>query len=176
MMKINNRLFFCLARAITVSIFSLYSVMSYAVPARGSTTKVNVNGTLVSSPDCVINNNASVRVDFGDDVFIKLIDGISYKKKRITYDLKCSLLKNNISVSIRGQNEASFGRGLIATSIPGLGIQLYHSNKTIASGEKVNFIYGQGIPELYAVLAVKDPDSMKTSTFNAMASMVIDYQ
>lgn len=176
MMTLNKYWFFRRSRWIAASIFLIYPMLNHAAPARNSVTNLSIVGTVINLPRCVINEGNNVKVDFGDDVYIKLIDGVTYKKRPIDYTMSClDLDHTNLKVTIRGQREAGFGRGLIGTSVSGLGIQLYHDNKAIASGEGINFRFGSQ-PKLYAVPVVNDPDEIQARAFNAMASMVIDYQ
>ena len=51
--------------------------------------KVNFTGNLVAAPDCVLNTDKDISVDFAEVVGTK-VDGKAYKKMPIPYTVSCS--------------------------------------------------------------------------------------
>ncbi len=92
---------------------------------QGDTTQITVSGTLVDAPVCTINGNNQIDVDFGDDVVINRIDGVSYKNTPIRFDLVCtSLAKQGLLVTFDG-TPSPFNSQYIDTSVDGLGIRIF---------------------------------------------------
>ncbi|MBN6032026.1 fimbrial protein [Pantoea ananatis] len=143
----------------------------------GDMTTLTVRGILVETPECVVNNQEPIDVDFGEDVVISRINGIDYKKTRIIYSLLCtSLAKQGLKVTISGE-PAAFNASLLATSKPALGIQLMHEDATLTPGNSVAFNYHDGtLPELWAVLVVQSNALPTAGTFTGNGTMVFEYQ
>jgi len=150
------------------------SVSSHA--ADGGTTTLNISGNIVE-PDCVINNNQQIVVNF-DEVMTTRIDGINYERL-IDYSLECSnLIRQTLKVSLKG-NAALFNATLFTTDITGLGIRVYDAGKRVIapnSGE-LNFTYvANSPPPLYAVPVAQANASLPNGAFNGSATMVFSYQ
>lgn len=150
--------------------------------AEGDTTTVTVSGVLVEAPECTVNGNNRIDVDFGEDVFIREIDGSSYKKTQLAYALSCTSLKDTkLKLAITGR-PAAFGSGLLGTDKAGLGIRIYNDNTVIPAGDGVaryvNFTWngpGSG-PALYAVPVAENIATLKPGAFNGSGTLVITYQ
>lgn len=158
----------------------LVPLMASSVQAEvinGDTTTLSISGILVDTPDCVVNNQNPIEVDFGEDVVISRIDGLNYKKTRILYSLLCtSLAKQGLKVTITGE-PAAFNAGLLATSKPALGIQLLDESTPLTPGNSVAFNYNNGVtPELWAVLAVQNNTLPTAGSFDGSGTMVFEYQ
>lgn len=159
------------------------ALLVYAAPARAvtenDTTKVTVSGTLIGAPECTVNGNNLVDVDFGDSIVTHFIDGETYMKKELIYSLSCTGLNSTrMKITVRG-TEAEFGTGLIKTSIAGLGIQLMNGTTKIKAGEYINFTHDgttSALPKLSAVLVAKDAQALKASAFTGAGTMVLGYQ
>jgi type 1 fimbria pilin len=146
-----------------------------AALAENTTTTVYITGTLVDAPECTVNGNDQVDVNFGDDMITYQVDGTNYKE-RIVYDLECSssLSKNGLTLTLNGTT-ASFGSGLLKTSNNGLGIRLLNDTSTITPGQAIKFNYGNQ-PVLYAVPVAQNASTLSTGYFSGTATMVIAYQ
>lgn len=145
----------------------------------GATTTINVSGSLVDAPECTVNGNNQIRVDFGNDVVIGRIDGTSYKKTALAYSLVCtSPLKSAMKVTINTTTPATWGTGLIQTTKTGLGLRLYNGENILPTGTAVNFTYSVGgaLPALYAVPIAQSGATLTQGTFVATGTMVIAYQ
>lgn len=148
------------------------------LPARavqeGDTTTVYVTGTLVDAPQCTVNGNDKIDVDFGDDMITRLVDGVNYKTPLI-YALSCtSLAQQGLTLTING-SAASFGTGLLKTDKAGLGIRLYNGSTALIPGTPVTFTYGSP-PTLYAVPVAQDNTTLTAGAFSGTGTMVFAYQ
>lgn len=145
----------------------------------GDHTMITVTGSISSAPECRVNNNDRIDVDFGDDIEISLIDGVTYKKTQLIYDLKCHDLSSEaLTMRITGE-DASFGSGLIGTDKTALGIRLLNGNTSVDNGESITFTYdgaGTDNPDLWAVLVADREGTLTSGLFNSRAILVIDYQ
>ena len=70
----------------------------YSLASDGGTTTLTITGNIVE-PDCVINNNQQIVVDFGE-VLTTRIDGSNYETP-IVYTLSCAnLIRNTLKFSV----------------------------------------------------------------------------
>lgn len=140
----------------------------------GDTTTMNISGTLVDAPECTVNGDDQINVDFGDDVLISRINSGSYKKK-LEYTVSCGdLAKYGLTMTISGTG-AGFGSGLLSAGRDGLGIQLYHGTQPVSAGELMSFGFPHW-PVLYAELVKNDSATLDAGSFSSTATMVITYQ
>lgn len=157
---------------IALNLFILVPV-SYA-SSPGDTTYINITGTLVDTPECVVNGNDIVDIDFGNDVLISRINSGNYKKQ-IAYSAICgAVAQNGLTITIRGK-DAGFGSGLLGAGKEGLGIRLYEDTNIVSAGEEIQFDY-PNFPNLYAELVKDDKSTMSTGEFLGSATMVIGFQ
>lgn len=148
--------------------------------SEGDTTTINVSGVLLDTPDCTVNGNNSIDVDFGDDVVISRIDGLTYKKTQLIYSLVCtSLAKQGLTVTVKG-TPASFNSQLIATDKEGLGIQmLLYGAIPIGPGTAMNFDYSDtnsNAVNLWAVLSAQSGATLTATDFSGAGTLVFGYQ
>ena len=140
----------------------------------GADTTINFSGTLISAPQCTVNSNNKIDVDFGDDMITRQVDGIRYKTQLI-YALSCaSLAQQGLTLTING-SAAAFGSGLIKTDKPRLGIRLYNGSNILMPGTPVTFTYGSP-PTLYAVPVAQDNTTLTAGAFSGTGTMVFAYQ
>lgn len=152
--------------------------VSPARAAEGDTTTVTVTGVLVAAPECTVNGNNQIDVDFGDDVLIGRIDGSTYKKTALVYSMLCDdPVSTSMKLSVNAAADAGFGTGLIGVGKEGLGIRLFNGTSPINAGDAVNFTYdGSSLPSLYAVPVAENISTLSAGGFSGSATMVIDYQ
>jgi type 1 fimbria pilin len=151
---------------------ALFSVLLTSVPV--SAMPVNIRGTVILPPPCTINNNQTIRVDFGDEVMTTRIDGVNYKQT-IAYSLNCEIQKSNaLKMSIQG-NTAGFGTGLLRTNKSDLGIALYYETQRLNINTWFNYTYPNQ-PVLYAVPVKRSGATLTGGEFTASATLLIDYQ
>lgn len=135
---------------------------------------VNIRGVVVLPPPCTINNDQTIRVDFGDEVMTTRIDGVNYKET-VVYSLSCDIQKSNsLKMSIQGYG-ANFNSNLLRTSKGDLGIALYHGTQPLNVNAWFNYIH-PAKPELYAVLVKRGGAVLTGGQFTAAATLLIDYQ
>lgn len=140
-----------------------------------SKVTVNISGTVLGSPPCVINNDRLISVFFGD-VQTADIDG-RYKNITIPYSLDCSrAVTNQVRMQVKG-NGTWFLPGLLA--VPGnteLGISIKKDGAALAMNTWANFD-GSKQPVLQAVLIKRAQNSeIKNGTFSASATLLVEYQ
>ncbi len=140
--------------------------------------QVNFNGTLVvTPPECTVNGGTTADVNF-EDVHETLIDGVNYKKTRIDYTLNCpAVYSNALKMTVNWSPITLNGQNVIRTNRTNLGIAIYRDTTRLSNGSVVNFTYGSGQPELYAV-PVKPSGSVLTDggNFNGTLTFVVDYR
>lgn len=135
---------------------------------------INFSGTLINAPNCTVNGNNSVDVNFGDNIVTRQVDGNNYKT-RIHYDLVCtSMASKGLRVAISG-NPAAFGIGLLSAGKNGLAIQLWNGVVKVANAEQLPFTYPD-TPELWATPVALDNTTLTAGTFSSTASLVLSYQ
>lgn len=160
--------------ALALSAMALGVMQPAQAVEEGDTTNVYVTGTLVETPDCTINNDKPVVVNFGDEMITRLVDGERYRTN-IEYSITCkNLAKNALALAISGST-ADFGTGLLRTDKEGLGLRLYHGTKIISPNYTAIFNYGV-TPTFSAVPVAQDNTTLTAGTFTATATMVIAYQ
>nr|WP_162626009.1 fimbrial protein [Klebsiella grimontii] len=142
----------------------------------GGTTTLNISGN-ITEPDCVINNNQQIVVDFGE-VLTTRIDGVNYETP-VSYTLSCSnLIRNTLKINLKGTG-ASFNSQLFTTNVTGLGIRVYDAGKVDITPNTgtLNFTYAANSPpSLHAVPVMQTNATLPNGAFNGSATMVFSYQ
>lgn len=154
-----------------------------AQAAEGDSTTVYITGVLMDAPECTVNGNNKIDVDFGKNVNIHEIDGTTYGKTQLVYSLNCtSLTSEKLKLSVAG-DPAPFGTGLLKTNKDGLGIRLYHGNTVLPAGngmaQAVNFTWLNNsgmLPPLYAVPVAQSGVRLTGGDFTGSGTLVIEYQ
>lgn len=142
--------------------------------SEGDVTTVNISGIIVDTPECVVNGNDTVDVDFGNDVIIRRINGGDYRVG-IVYTALCGVVaQNGLTLTISGE-DAGFGNGLLKTSRDGLGIRLYKNSEIVSAGEKIQFEY-PNFPVLDAELVKDNTVNLTAGEFSGTATMVFGFQ
>lgn len=135
---------------------------------------ITVSGGLIDTPDCTINGNRTIDVDFGDNIITRQVDGLNFRAP-VTFTLSCvNLPDNGLQLSIRG-SDADFGSGLISTDKAGLAIQLWKDSDKLSNNAMVRFTYPD-IPVLWATPVARDNATLTAGTFSGAASLVLRYQ
>lgn len=133
--------------------------------------RVNFYGT----PDCVVNNNKPILVDFGKAIDINAIDGETYQVP-VSYTLKCSAnVRNAMKMGVIGL-PANFDADVLKTSKDNLGIALSFRGTPMPLNRYFGFTWSaSAVPELKAAL-VKRPDAKLTGgPFTAGATLQVIY-
>lgn len=140
---------------------------------------IQLHGTLIKYPPCTFNGGNDIEVPFGDNIMIKYIDGVTYKKVVVPYGLVCDTSDSGytsaLKLTLTGE-VAPFGSGLLKTDKTALGIQFMTDEGNLAMNTDLNFQYNNGAPTLYAVLAKDASDTLTGGEFSATATIMVDYQ
>lgn len=155
----------------------LWALWATGILLSGSAQADNMRfyGTLIEPPPCVINGNQPIEVNFGDDVMTSRVDGTSYKKMPIAYQLNCTGLFNNaLRMQIEGIG-AGFNNKLLNTNKGNLAIALLNNGTALGVNSWFNFTYPTK-PTLEAVPAKNPTGALTGGAFSATATMKIDYR
>ncbi|NIG46425.1 fimbrial protein [Enterobacter sp. Acro-832] len=158
----------------SISLFAGMLMSASGMAAEGDTTVITVSGTLVDTPNCTVNNNNTIMVNFGD-VVTTLIDGGEYKKTALPYTLTCnSLAQQGLKMTLTG-TASSVGSSYFATNRAQLGIKITYGDSIISPNDSLTFNYGV-TPVLYAVPYSSNTAALPTGGFSGSATMVFSYQ
>lgn len=133
------------------------------------------SGTLIEPPPCVINNSQPIEVNFGNDVMTSRVDGTSYKKMPITYQLNCT---GNATNALRMQIEGSaagFNNQWLNGNKANFAIALLNNGAALGVNRWFNFTYPT-VPVLEAVPAKNPAGGLTGGIFVVTATMKIDYR
>lgn len=154
--------------AVLITVFLLSC--RYAIAA---TTTLNITGTILLPPPCVINGDQEISVNFTDEVMTTKVDGINYRQP-VIYTLACSgASANALKMQIRGI-DSGFVNSL-QTSNTNLGIALSSDGLTLPVNSWLNFNLPNQ-PALFATLVKRPGTTLKAGLFTATATMLVDYQ
>ncbi|HEI8819794.1 MULTISPECIES: fimbrial protein [unclassified Serratia (in: enterobacteria)] len=151
------------------------------VLANGTAQAINVNftGKLVEQPDCILNAGKDITVNF-DNVAVKKIDGVGYKKMEIPYSVSCSGGTPNtgqLKVMLDFV-EVSWGDYRpLQSNIPNLGLRITQGagDTTYASKTKLD-IDEKNPTKLYAVPIARPGASLVGGDFTGSATMTAMYE
>lgn len=137
---------------------------------------LNFHGTLITPPDCTINNDKTIEVDFSK-IIIDKINGVNYIVD-VPWTLTCeSSVRSDLlafTLSYIG-TATSFSPDAVATNVKGLGIELQQDGQIFSPGSTIT-ITEIALPVLKAV-PVKDTNAaLVEGAFEAYATLRIEYQ
>ncbi|CAI1508201.1 fimbrial protein [Serratia ficaria] len=143
-----------------------------AAQATPGEAAMNFKGTLVV-PSCVVNDNKTIDVDFGD-VLTTRVDGTNYRKQ-LSYTLTCeSGVSKALKLQVQG-TAAAFNGELLNTSVTGLGIRLRNGGSNLPVNSWLNFTYPNK-PTLWVVPVQKSGVTLAGGQFSATATLKVAYQ
>ncbi|HCR2978925.1 TPA: fimbrial protein [Serratia marcescens] len=162
----------CLGKSYGVLALAIAGLM--IIPAsQAATSPIYISGTITSKPQCVINGNQTIRVDFGDDLITTKVDGSNYIRQ-VDYTLECrNNSKNAMKMKVVG-TAAAFNSSAIQSSKANLAIALRANGNPLTIGSWLNFTYPDK-PLLQAV-PVKGSGTLSAGAFSAAATLMVDYQ
>ncbi|MDU9414384.1 fimbrial protein [Pseudomonas sp. zfem005] len=142
-------------------------------PAQAASTTFKVTVTVVARPNCVINGNKPIEVDFGEVVTTK-INGSNYRVP-VTYGLQCTGTNNKrLALRIAGA-PATFDAAALRTSVDGLGIRLYVDDELLdVNSGSHSFDYSTK-PALFAVPVRQANTQLRGGEFTAAATLKVEY-
>ncbi|EFR7793680.1 fimbrial minor subunit StfF [Salmonella enterica] len=134
------------------------------------------HGTLISPPNCTINNDQTIDVGFGN-LLINKIDGTRYAQN-VPYEITCdSTVRDEtmaMTLTLSG-SVSDFNPAAVNTSVAGLGIELRQNDQPFTLGSTIT-VNEQSIPVLKAIPVKKSGASLKEGGFDATATLQVDYQ
>lgn len=144
-------------------------------PLLPAATKVTVKVTVIEAPPCVINNNQTIEVNFGN-VMTNRVDGSNYEQT-LYYTLSCTGNSSNaLKMQIVGTQAGSgFTSNVLQTDAAGLGIALKSGGSAMPLNSWTNFTYPT-LPVLTAVPVKGTGASLSGGAFSASATMRVEYQ
>ncbi|MDK9637845.1 fimbrial protein [Enterobacter hormaechei] len=159
----------CLGLGLTTGVLlSLFGSAAHAF-----SLNVTVSGTVIDPP-CVINGNAPINIDFGNNILIGRIDGNAYEQP-IPYTLDCSTATaKTLKLQLKG-NGATFDPTVLRTSKAALGIELKSNGSKLAVNNWENFT-DPARPTLSAVLVKNGGGMLTGGAFTATSTLLVDYQ
>ncbi|MCU9948900.1 fimbrial protein [Pseudomonas sp. PDM13] len=145
-----------------------------AAPAQAASTTFRVIVTVVERPQCVINGNKPIEVDFGE-IVVSRIDGNNYRTP-ITYGLDCKGTEGRrLALTLAG-TAAAFDSAALRTTAEGLGIRLYADDQLLEVNSGSHAFDNQATPALYAVPVKQDDARLQGGAFTAGATLKVEYQ
>lgn len=141
--------------------------------------QVNFTGKLVEQPDCVLNVGKDISVNF-DNVVVKNIDGVSYKKMEIPYTVTCTGGTPNSGQLkvILDFIEVSWGDYRpLQSSIPNLGLRITQGTGDTTYVSKTKLSITESSPtKLYAVPIMRPGATLVSGDFTGTATMTAIYE
>lgn len=139
---------------------------------------INLHGNLINSPpDCIVNNNQSEVVHFGD-ILLTRINGENYKRS-VPLKLSCNhLLKNSLKMTLQGDTTSFEYNGALKTSNEKLGIIFFVGDKRKAINQPIMIDYNS-LPKLEAAPIKNDKanySEIDGGYFTASSTLKIEYQ
>ncbi|EKJ8220211.1 fimbrial protein [Citrobacter sedlakii] len=132
------------------------------------------SGTLIAPPTCTVNNEETIEIGFGD-VAIEKIDGVNYTTL-IGLNVYCNYPGRNHQMTLTiGGAISDFNPAAIETDVDGLGVEIKQNGQPftindVLSVEELTF------PLLEAVPVKKSGASLKDGSFEAWATIKVEYQ
>jgi type 1 fimbria pilin len=137
-------------------------------------TTVTVKVTVVAPPPCIINDDRTIDVDFGNELLTTKIDGDNYIKT-VDYTLECKdSTRNAMKLKIQG-NATTFDASALQTNMADLGVALKANGAALNINSWVNFTY-PNLPVLQAVPVKRAGTTLSGGDFSAGATLMVDYQ
>lgn len=144
-----------------------------SIPATGlaSTTPIVISGSINAKPQCVVNDNKTISVAFGNDLITTKVNGVNYLRT-IDYKLECknagqSMMKMKVAGAM-----AMFNNTAIQTNKANLAIALRANGNPLPIGSWLAFNYANK-PVLQAVPV--SGGALTTGTFSAAATLMVEY-
>ncbi|UAN46827.1 fimbrial protein [Serratia sp. JSRIV001] len=136
--------------------------------------QVNFQGGLVEALPCTINNGDPIEVDFGDNLVIRNLDGVRYRKP-VPYQIDCSAA-GSVRMSIQG-TATRFDGAAIQSSIAGLGIHMSLGNDNpFYLNSFASQVTTQSPPPMMAVPVADPAQPPSPGAFTARATLLAEYQ
>jgi hypothetical protein len=153
----------------------LFSVTHTGLSLADNSMVLNISVDVTVPPPCVINNNQTIDVNFGNDLMTTHVDGSNYLKT-IDYTISCTGVNSGtlMKMTIIG-TASSFDSSAIQSDQSNLGIALRHDEQPLIIGQPFDVTY-PALPVLKAVPVKKAGSTLVAGAFSAGATLVIDVQ
>lgn len=153
-----------------VALFLLWVGIS---PLTDAATTVTVSVTVLETPPCVLNDNRTIEVDFGELLTVS-VDGSNYMKN-VDYTLECSGNKSNaMRMKVQG-NATTFDASALQTNVNDFGVALRADGQPLRINSWLAFTYPDK-PLLQAVPVKKAGKKLPGGAFTAGATLLVAYQ
>lgn len=156
-------------------------LLTPAALAAGNPVNINLSGTLVEPPPCVVNNGEQIDIDFGERVGTSRIDGNNYKQPinyQVTCDDEATTLPWVLGLKVTGA-PASFDPAAVQAQIVGsssmdLGIRLLLDGQSLELNKWADISQSGGILE---AVPVQSPGAtLPEGQFTATATLLASYE
>lgn len=135
---------------------------------------VNIRGTVMALPACVINSGSTLDVPFGDNLITTQIDGVRYRKV-VQYTVVCTGGGSDaLTLTLTGTG-ASFDAQSLATNKADLGVRLFSNGAVWPLNTSVKFTYPE-LPMMEAVPVKRPSSTLVAGAFSASATLVVASQ
>lgn len=134
------------------------------------------SGTLIERPACTVNHEETIEIPFGD-VAIDKIDGSNYLEIIGLYIYCDGPNTDNVFMETItfGGTATDFNPAAIDTDVKGLGIEIRQNGTPLAIGDVLKF-REINLPLLQAVPVKKNGASLQEGSFEAWATIKVEYQ
>lgn len=155
----------------------LLVAMATFTGAGHAATPINISGTVVNPPSCVVNDNKTIIVNFGNDLLTTKVDGNTYMRE-VDYSLSCNSNNSNaVKMQIQGTASAFNNSALQVVNHADLGIALRVNGQPLPINSWLNFTYSQTQRPLLQAVPIKRPGgTLQAGFFSVGATMVVAYQ
>lgn len=142
------------------------------------TENVEFTGTLITPPPCVIEQDNTVQVKFGDKIGIRKIPAGVYRQP-VPLNLQCDENTQSwqLVFSVTG-NSADFDADnatVVTFQQAALGVKIYLDGQPFELGKKVK-VNWDALPSIEAVLVQRDGETLVEGDFTALATVRAEYQ
>ena len=153
--------------------WALLAVALASIPAAGltATAPIVISGSINARPQCVVNDNQTIRVAFGNDLITTKVNGVNYLRT-IDYTLECKNAGQSVmKMKVMGAT-AAFNNSAIQTSKANLAISLRANGNPLPIGSWLAFTYPNK-PVLQAVPV--SGGTLATGGFSVAATLMVEY-
>jgi type 1 fimbria pilin len=168
-----------LLSSLSLAALAVLAALGVSQSARADDPKnLEFKGVLVEPPPCSIDDDGTVKIDFGDKVGIRKVASGIYREP-IDVTLKCEESNQawQLMLSVNG-NAASFDTDNATVVTPqqaDLGVKLLIGGQPFELGKQVK-INGNTLPKLEGLLVQRDGVELQEGEFTAQATLRAEYQ
>ncbi|CAI1128282.1 putative minor fimbrial subunit StfF [Serratia marcescens] len=146
-------------------------VQAWSLGLYAATAPIVISGSINVKPQCVVNDNQTIRVAFGNDLITTKVNGVNYLRT-IDYTLECKNAGQSMMKMKLAGVAAAFNSTAIQTDKANLAIALRANGNPLPIGSWMAFNYPnkpvlQAVPVSGGVLA--------TGAFSAAATLMVEY-